>query len=107
MYSVVSLFAGIGGICLGFKQAGFDVIWANEKDHAACLAYRYNFGNNYLMEGDIREIPEESIPRADVLAAGFPCQSFSTAGAGRGFADPRGTLFFEVIRVGLKLSSPE
>ena len=51
------------------------------------------------MEGDIREIPEESIPHADVLAAGFPCQSFSTAGAGRGFADPRGTLFFEVIRV--------
>lgn len=99
MYSVVSLFAGIGGICLGFKQAGFDVIWANEKDHAACLTYRYNFGNNYLVEGDIREIPEESIPHADVLAAGFPCQSFSTAGAGRGFADPRGTLFFEVIRV--------
>lgn len=99
MYSVVSLFAGIGGICLGFQQAGFDVIWANEKDHAACLTYRHNFGNDYLVEGDIREIPEESIPHADVLAAGFPCQSFSTAGAGRGFADPRGTLFFEVIRV--------
>ena len=106
MYSVVSLFAGIGGICLGFKQAGFDVIWANEKDHAACLTYRYNFGNNYLVEGDIREIPEESIPHADVLAAGFPCQSFSTAGAGRGFADPRGTLFLRLSEW-LKLSSPE
>lgn len=99
MYSVVSLFAGIGGICLGFKQAGFDIIWANEKDHAACLTYRHNFGNDYLIEGDIRNIPEASIPHADVLAAGFPCQSFSAAGAERGFSDPRGTLFFEVIRV--------
>jgi DNA (cytosine-5)-methyltransferase 1 len=97
--SVVSLFAGIGGICLGFKQAGFDIIWANEKDHAACLTYRHNFGSNYLVEGDIRKISEASIPKADVLAAGFPCQSFSIAGAARGFSDPRGTLFFEVIRV--------
>ena len=98
MYSVVSLFAGIGGICLGFKQAGFDIIWANEKDHAACLTYVRNFGSDYLVESDIRKIPEDRIPHADVLAAGFPCQSFSAAGAGRGFADPRGTLFFEVIR---------
>lgn len=99
MYSVVSLFAGIGGICLGFKQAGFDIVWANEKDHAACLTYRHNLGSDYLIEGDIRNITEDCIPPADVLAAGFPCQSFSVAGAGRGFADPRGTLFFEVIRV--------
>lgn len=99
MNSVVSLFAGIGGICLGFKQADFDIIWANEKDHAACLTYRHNFGSEYLVEGDVRKIPEACIPHADILAAGFPCQSFSAAGAGRGFSDPRGTLFFEVIRV--------
>lgn len=99
MYSAVSLFAGIGGICLGFKQAGFDILWANEKDHAACLTYRHNLGSDYLVEGDIRKIPGACIPHADVLVAGFPCQSFSAAGAGRGFADPRGTLFFEVIRV--------
>ena len=99
MNSVVSLFAGIGGICLGFKQANFDIIWANEKDHAACLTYRHNFGSEYLAEGDVRKIPEACIPHADILAAGFPCQSFSAAGAGRGFSDPRGTLFFEVIRV--------
>lgn len=99
MYSVVSLFAGIGGICLGFKQAGFDILWANEKDHAACLTYRHNFGRDYLVEGDIREIPENGVPHTDVLAAGFPCQSFSAAGAAQGFADPRGTLFFEVIRI--------
>lgn len=99
MYSVVSLFAGIGGICLGFKQAGFEIIWANEKDHAACLTYRHNFGSNYLVEEDIRNISETCIPHTDILVAGFPCQSFSAAGAGRGFSDPRGTLFFEVIRV--------
>lgn len=96
--SVVSLFAGIGGICLGFKQAGFDVIWANEKDTAACRTYRYNFGSDYLVEGDIRKIDMSTIPHADVLAAGFPCQSFSIGGREKGFNDPRGQLFFQVIR---------
>ena len=99
MFNVVSLFAGIGGICLGFQQAGFNICWANEKDHAACLTYRYNLGNSYLVEEDIKKIDEHSIPQADVLAAGFPCQSFSIAGAGRGFSDSRGALFFDVIRV--------
>lgn len=98
-YDVISLFAGIGGICLGFKQAGYNIIWANEKDKAACKTYRHNFGDNYLVEGDIKKIYERSIPSANVLVAGFPCQSFSIAGAQKGFADPRGTLFFEVIRV--------
>lgn len=97
--SVVSLFAGIGGICLGFQQAGFKIVWANEIDHAACLTYRHNLGGNYLVEGDIRQISEQTIPLSDIVAAGFPCQSFSTAGAGRGFQDSRGALFFEVVRV--------
>lgn len=96
--SVVSLFAGIGGICLGFKQAGFDIVWANEKDAAACRTYRYNFGSDYLVEGDIRKIDMSTIPHADVLAAGFPCQSFSIGGREKGFNDPRGQLFFQVIR---------
>ena len=56
----VSLFAGIGGICMGFKQAGFQIVWANEKDPAACRTYRYNFGNDYLVEGDIRKIDKSS-----------------------------------------------
>jgi len=96
--SVVSLFAGIGGICLGFKQAGFNIAWANEKDAAACRTYRYNFGSDYLVEGDIRKIDMNTIPHADVLAAGFPCQSFSIGGREKGFKDPRGQLFFQVIR---------
>ena len=96
--SVVSLFAGIGGICLGFKQAGFKIVWANEKDAAACRTYRYNFGSEYLVEGDIRKIDMSQLPKADVLAAGFPCQSFSIGGKEKGFSDPRGQLFFQVIR---------
>lgn len=96
--SVVSLFAGIGGICLGFKQAGFNIVWANEKEAAACRTYRYNFGSEYLVEGDIRKIDMSQLPKADVLAAGFPCQSFSIGGKEKGFSDPRGQLFFQVIR---------
>lgn len=98
MTDVVSLFAGIGGICLGFREAGFQIRWANEKDHAACETYRHNFGNGYLIEGDIRKMDMNTLPYAAVLAAGFPCQSFSLGGSQKGFADPRGTMFFEVIR---------
>lgn len=93
------MFAGIGGICLGFKQAGFDIVWANEKDRAACNTYRYNFGNSWLQEGDIKTIHTEDIPDMDVLTAGFPCQPFSIAGKQQGFCDPRGNLFFEIARV--------
>lgn len=99
MMRVASLFAGIGGICLGFKQAGFDIVWANERDAAACKTYRFNFGNSYLQEGDIRNFQAKNIPDFDVLTAGFPCQSFSTAGFKKGFRDPRGNLFFEIIRI--------
>lgn len=102
----VSLFAGIGGICMGFKQAGFQIVWANEKDPAACRTYRYNFGNDYLVGGDIRKVDKASIPSADILIAGFPCQSFSVGGKAKGFSDPRGQLFFEVINVASALRPP-
>ena len=96
---VASMFAGIGGICLGFRQVGCDVIWANEKDRTACRTYRYNFGNEILVEKDICRIIPKEIPDMDILTAGFPCQSFSIAGNQRGFSDPRGNLFFEIARV--------
>ena len=102
--TAVSLFAGIGGICLGFKQAGFQIIWANERDHLACDTYRHNFGSEYLIEGDVRRINAHNVPCADVLLAGFPCQSFSIGGAQRGFEDTRGTMFFEVIRIAQAVS---
>ena len=97
--TVCSLFAGIGGIDIGFQQAGFNVVWANEYDPAACRTYRKNFGNSNLVEGDIRDIPASSIPSFDVLTAGFPCQPFSIAGKQKGFDDKRGNLFFEITRI--------
>ena len=96
---IASLFAGIGGIDLGFAQAGFDIVWANEMDKSAAATYRYNLGDSSMVVGDIKNIEANEIPDFDVLTAGFPCQSFSTAGSQRGFEDSRGNLFFQVVRV--------
>jgi DNA (cytosine-5)-methyltransferase 1 len=93
------MFSGIGGICLGFKLAGADLVWANDIDPYACKTYRHNFGSGFLMEGDIREIDLNSIPDFDILTAGFPCQPFSIMGNQKGFADPRGTMYYEILRV--------
>lgn len=99
MPSVCSLFSGIGGIDLGFIQAGFDIVWANEMDVAACRTYRHNFPNTNLIEGDIKRIATSDIPDCDVLTAGFPCQPFSIAGLQKGFKDRDGNLFFEITRI--------
>ena len=96
---VCSLFSGIGGIDLGFQQAGFEIVWANEFDHDAAKTYSHNFGDTYLSEQDIKTVKTEDIPDFDVLVAGFPCQSFSSAGRQKGFDDPRGNLFFEIARI--------
>lgn len=70
---VCSLFSGIGGIDLGFKQAGFEIVWANEIDKAACETYKSNFGDEHLVNCDIRKVDTKNIPDFDVLVAGFPC----------------------------------
>jgi DNA (cytosine-5)-methyltransferase 1 len=93
------MFAGIGGICLGLKQAGCEIVWANEKDHAACKTYRYNFGEAYLHECDIKRVAADSLPDFEILTAGFPCQPFSIAGAQKGFDDPAGNLFLDIARI--------
>ena len=93
-----SLFAGIGGIDLAFAQAGFEIVWANEFDKDACKTYRHNFPDTLLSECDIRKVNAKDIPDFDILAAGFPCQSFSICGNNKGFADERGNLFFEIMR---------
>lgn len=103
---VASLFSGIGGIDLGFRQAGFDIVWANEFDQDAVKTYRYNFGSNRLIEADIRTINPLNIPDFDVLVAGFPCQPFSKMGFKKGFRDPRGALFFEIARIA-EIKRPE
>lgn len=97
--TVVSLFSGIGGIDIAFLQAGFEIIWANEKDRDACITYRNNFPQTTLIEADISTIDALNIPKASVLVAGFPCQSFSVMGYQRGFKDARGNLFFEIARI--------
>ena len=101
-YNVVSLFAGIGGLDLGFEFAGFNVIWANDFDKFAVETYKANVSENIIC-GDIREVMDD-IPKHDVLIGGFPCQPFSTFGKLKGFEDKeRGTLFF-VIKEILKKS---
>lgn len=96
---VCSLFSGIGGIDLGFIQAGFQIVWANEFDKDAARTYKHNFGSEHICEKDIRTVQVADIPDFDVLIAGFPCQPFSVLGKQRGFDDPRGQLFFEIARI--------
>lgn len=96
---VVSLFSGIGGIDLAFKQAGHEIVWANDIDRYACMTYRENFPDTLLIEGDIRSIDKTTIPDCDIVVAGFPCQPFSICGKQKGFSDKRGNLFFEIGKV--------
>lgn len=97
-YKVASLFAGIGGLDLGFEFAGFDVVWANDFDKYAVETYKANVGEN-IVHGDIREVMDQ-IPKHDVLIGGFPCQPFSTLGKLKGFEDEgRGTLFFVIKEI--------
>lgn len=114
-FTVGSLFAGIGGICSAFEQAGSEVIWANELDSKACQTYRHNYPKTILIEKDINELVEDNltyrsnnpellsgstntlpIPPVDIITSGFPCQAFSIAGYRQGFNDEkgRGNLFF-------------
>ena len=96
---VGSLFSGIGGIDLGFKQAGFHIVWANEIDKYAAATYFENFGKDSLVVGNIKKINATDLPDFDVLVAGFPCQPFSVLGKQKGFDDERGNLFYEIVRV--------
>jgi len=95
-----SFFAGVGGIDLGFQQAGFETIYANEFDSYAADTFEKNF-NIQVDRRDINIVPTNEIPDFDILLAGFPCQAFSVAGYRKGFNDEkgRGNLFFQLIRI--------
>lgn len=97
MLKVGSFFAGIGGICLAFKNAGYELVWSNEIDKAACKTYRKNF-HHQLIEDDICNLKPEDLSKVDVITGGFPCQAFSIAGYRKGFEDPRGKLFFQMLK---------
>jgi len=98
--NIIGLFSGAGGLDLGFEQAGFKTIWANEYDKEIWETYQKNFPHVYLDQRSIRDIDSSEIPNDfDGVVGGPPCQSWSEAGALRGIEDARGQLFFEFIRI--------
>jgi DNA (cytosine-5)-methyltransferase 1 len=102
---VGALFAGVGGIELGFMQAGFTPLLANEIDKNAGITYMKNFKHDLVIK-DIHELAANEFPKINVLTGGFPCQAFSVAGYRKGFKDPRGNVFWEIVRI-LEKKKPE
>lgn len=103
-YTSVELFAGAGGLAIGLERAGFEHMLLNEFDKDACRTLRHNRSGWNVVEGDIREVDFSGFRgRVDLLSGGFPCQAFSYAGKGGGFADTRGTLFFELARAAMEM----
>lgn len=104
VFSAISLFSGAGGLCRGFKDAGFKILWANEIDLASADTYRSNNPNTVLRAGDIRKVTVKNIrddikgAHIDVVIGGPPCQGFSNAGK-RKSDDPRNEMLFEFVRI--------
>jgi len=113
-FRFIDLFAGIGGLRMGFEAAGGECVFTSEWNRFAQVTYQANFGTAHPIVGDITTIPKKEIPGHDLLLAGFPCQPFSIAGVSKkkslgrkhGFADEtQGTLFFDVAEI-LRLHRP-
>lgn len=97
--NIVSLFAGCGGLDLGFERAGFNVKWANEFDNTIHDTYRYNHPKTTLNTSDIRDLDVSDIPDCDGIIGGPPCQSWSVGGKFLGIEDERGKLVYDYIRI--------
>ena len=102
-FNFIDLFAGIGGMRIPYEKLGGTCVFSSEWDKHAQQTYTHNFGETPA--GDITQIKESDIPDHDILLAGFPCQPFSIIGDKQGFADTRGTLFFDIARI-LKRKQP-
>lgn len=100
-FRTIDLFAGVGGIRIGFENAGFKTIFSNDFDEQCKKTYNLNFPIAKMVVEDIRKIEIEDLPEFDFLLAGFPCQAFSIAGYRQGFKDTkgRGNLFFDIARI--------
>jgi len=103
---VVSFFAGCGGLDLGFEQAGFEVVWANEFEPAVRDTYLRNHPRTEFVLGDINEVKPEDVPDCDGFIGGPPCQSWSVAGKQKGLEDERGQLFLTYIEM-IKAKKPK
>ena len=99
----IDLFAGIGGFRTALESLGSTCVFSSEIDKHAAQTYHANYGE--CPHGDITQIAAEDIPDHDILCAGFPCQAFSISGKQLGFADTRGTLFFDIARI-VKVKKP-
>ncbi len=107
-FTFIDLFAGIGGMRLGFESAGGRCVLTSEIDGAALETYSLNYSPDHPHKyyGDICKIKSADVPKHDVLIAGFPCQPYSIAGLRKGLKDERGTVFMEIIRI-LKDKKPK
>jgi DNA (cytosine-5)-methyltransferase 1 len=102
---VVSLFSGCGGMDLGFRQAGYKLVWANDFEESACKTYASNLGD-HIVHGDITKIDLNCIPECDVMIGGFPCQDFSMIWKRGGLETDRGNLYKYFVEA-VKLKTPK
>lgn len=102
----IDLFAGVGGIRLGFEEAGFETVFANDNDTYCKETYDLNFSKPKLTIEDVWKIDVNNLPEFDILLAGFPCQPFSIAGKRKGFEDERGNLFYKILEI-LEIRKPK
>lgn len=95
---IISLFSGAGGLDFGLKQAGHNIVWANDIDPDSCKTYQKNIGL-HIYCADITKVNEKDIPKSDIVVGGFPCQGFSLANRQRNVNDSRNILYKEFLRI--------